>query len=142
MGHAQLLKAEYDLAKTAYAKSIEIRNELGQPSLATEPKAGLIEVGLATDNYDQALLETESLLNLIGTGGTLDGTDDPLRVYYACYMLLKKIEDPRSKAVLQTAKKLLDERVSKFSDESARRMYIENLPWRRALHQAAQFITK
>ena len=68
----------------------------------------------------------------------MDGTDEPLRVYYACYLLLEKKQDPRSKEVLQTAMNLLEAQVSKFKDETARKRYIENIPWRREIRDAAQ----
>jgi tetratricopeptide (TPR) repeat protein len=138
MGHAYLLQNQLQFARTAYRKSLHIRNELGQPSLSMEPLAGLVETYLQADDLDSASLEAESILKFLESGGALDGTDEPLRVYYACYLLLEKKQDPRSKQVLQTAKNLLEERVSKFSDESARRQYIENIPWRRALHAAPQ----
>ena len=46
---------------------------------------------------------------------------------------LEKIKDPRSSLVLQNAKSLMDAQVSKLNTEEARRMFIENVPWRRAL---------
>jgi len=138
MGHAYLLRGEFQTARDVYCKSIDIRNELGQPSLAMEPMAGLIEADLRANKIESAYRETENILNFLEHGGTLDGTDDPLRVYYACYLLLQEKQDPRSKQILQTAKNLLDERVSKFSDETARRQYVDNLPWRRALAEEAQ----
>jgi hypothetical protein len=138
MGHAYLLQNQLEFARTAYRRSIDIRNELGQPSLSMEPMAGLVETYLQACDLDSASQEAEHILNFLESGAALDGTDEPLRVYYACYLLLKKKGDPRSKQVLQTALKLLEERVSKFSDETTRRQYIENIPWRRALKNSAQ----
>ncbi|HKY55052.1 MAG TPA: tetratricopeptide repeat protein, partial [Anaerolineales bacterium] len=138
MGHAYLLQNELEAARTAYHKSIAIRNELNQPSLSMEPTAGLVESYLQAGDLDSASEETEHILNFFESGATLDGTDEPLRVYYACYMFLEKRGDPRSKQVLQAGMKLLEERVSKFSDETTRTQYVENIPWRRALRDAAQ----
>ncbi|HMD82404.1 MAG TPA: tetratricopeptide repeat protein, partial [Anaerolineales bacterium] len=138
MGHAYLLQNQLEFARTAYRRSIDIRNELGQPSLSMEPMAGLVETYLQAGDLASASHEAEHILNFLASGAALDGTDEPLRVYYACYLLLKKKGDPRSKQVLQTALKLLEERVSKFSDETTRRQYIENIPWRRALKNSAQ----
>ena len=136
MGHAYLLQNELEFARTAYLKSLQIRNELDQPSLSMEPLAGLVETYLQAGDLDLAAQQTEKILHFLESGGVLDGTDEPLRVYYACYLYLEKKQDPRSKQVLQTAKNLLEERVSKFSNEMARRRYIENIPWRRALQAA------
>jgi len=35
--------------------------------------------------------------------------------------------------ILEKARQLLDQQVSKFIDEEARRKYNENVPWRRAV---------
>jgi hypothetical protein len=56
-------------------------------------------------------------------------------VYYACYLALKQNQDPRSLAVLQSAGELLETQVSKLRDEKSRRMFIENVPWRLAIHK-------
>ena len=137
MGHAYLLENQLELAQAAYRKSIDIRDELGQASLSMEPRAGLVETYLQAGDLDAASQTTESILDFLKSG-VLDGTDEPLRVYYACYLFLEKKGDTRSKQVLQTAMNLLEERVSKLSDETTRRQYIENIPWRRALQDAAQ----
>ena len=138
MGHAYLLENQLEQAQAAYRKSIDIRDELGQPSLSMEPIAGLVETYLQAGAFDSASEEAEKILNFLASGAALDGTDEPLRVYYVCYLLLKKKHDPRAQQILKTAIKLLEERVSKFSDEITRRQYIENIPWRRALQAAAQ----
>ena len=66
-------------------------------------------------------------------GSNLDGTDEPLRVYYACYRLLEQKGDPRSKQVLQRAKSLLEKQVSNYKDEGDRKRYIESISWRHAI---------
>jgi hypothetical protein len=40
--------------------------------------------------------------------------------------------------VLQAAIQMLESQTSKLKDEQSRSMYIENVPWRRALWYAAQ----
>ena len=138
MGHAYLLQNEFQLAKESYRRSIEIRNELGQPALSMEAIAGLVEVHLMLDDVETASQEAEKILTFFEAGSVLDGTDEPLRVYYACYLLLEKKQDLRSRRILKDAMQLLEAQVSNFSDDNARRRYIENIPWRRALWNAAQ----
>jgi tetratricopeptide (TPR) repeat protein len=138
MGHAYLLQDQIESAQIAYRKSIEIRNELDQPSLAMEPISGLVETYLQVNDLESAAREAEKILQFLDSGSALDGTDEPLRVYYACYQLLEKKQDPRAKHILQTANALLEAQVSKFTDEAVRKRYIENIPWRRAIQVAAQ----
>jgi hypothetical protein len=82
-----------------------------------------------------ALAETEKVLAYLYSGASLEGTEEPLRVYYACYLALKQNQDSRSQAVLQSAGELLETQVSKLRDEKSRRMFIENVPWRLAIHK-------
>jgi predicted ATPase/class 3 adenylate cyclase len=138
MGHAYLLQNELHLAQTTYRKSVHIRDELGQPSLSMEPIAGLVEICLRENNLEAAAHEVEKILKFLESGSALDGTDEPLRVYYACYLFLEKKGDPRTKQILQSAKNLLEAQVSKFSDQAARKRYVENIPWRRAIQVAAK----
>ncbi|MDQ3006374.1 MAG: tetratricopeptide repeat protein, partial [Chloroflexota bacterium] len=138
MGHAYLLHNELEMAQSAYRNSLEIRKELGQPSLSMEPIAGLVETFLLADDLESAAREAEKILTFLESGSTLDGTEEPLRVYYACYRLLEKRQDPRARQILQTAMKLLEAQVSVFNDETARNRYIENIPWRRAIRDTAQ----
>jgi hypothetical protein len=137
MGNAYLLHHQPNRAQTAYRKSLEIRKELGQPSLSMEPIAGLVESFLLANDIESASQEAEKILTFLASGLTLDGTEEPLRVYYACYRLLEKKQDPRARQILQSAVKLLDAQVSALKDETARNRYIENIPWRRAIRDLA-----
>jgi len=136
LGHAYLLTSEFEKAQQAYENSINIWRKLDQPGLAIEPTAGLIQVALKMNNVTTAMLHTEVVLEYLEGGGTLEGTEEPLRIYLACFTTLEKIKDPRSIDILQSAAYLLDAQVSMFSDEEARRMYVQNVPWRLAIQQA------
>ncbi len=138
LGHAYILMERYTNAQKAYQKAIGIRNELNQLALSMEPIAGLIETAMATNDLEMASSEAEKILAYFDGGGSLDGVEEPLRVYYACYQFLIKQRDPRARQVLQTAIQMLETQVSKFKDEQARKLFIENFPWRRALYQASR----
>lgn len=138
MGHAHQLLGDFDLAVTAYQRSIALREKLDQPALAMEPIAGLVETYLAMNDTESALRETEKILLFLKEGSTLDGTDEPIRVYHACYLLLKKKQDLHYRQVLQQAFEILTVQVSNFTDDESRNRYIENIPWRRAIRDAMQ----
>jgi hypothetical protein len=137
-GYALLLMEECAEARKAFQESVTIRMELGQLHLAMEPRAGLVEAALCTSDIAAASLEAEKILSYLAKAGSLDGTEEPLRVYYNCYQYLKQQKDPRAQQVLRAAAQLLQTQVSKFVDEAARRAFIENFPWRQALHKEAQ----
>ena len=138
MGHAYLLQGEYVLAQKVYTGSVEIRNDLDQPSLSMEPIAGLVETYLAMGDTESASREAEKILQFLDNGSTLDGTDEPLRIYHACYLFLKKKQDPRFQQVLQQAITILEDQISNFVDDVSRKGYIENIPWRRAIWDAGR----
>lgn len=135
-GHAYLLLKDFRQAEESFRRSIAIRDELGQPSLRTEPGAGLIETLLLTENHEIAMLETEKILLFLQNGGTLEGTEEPLRVYHACYLALETTKDPRARALLHAAVQLLEAQVSKLRDEGSRQRFVENVSWRAAIRQA------
>ncbi len=136
MGYAYLLQNDPWQAEVAFQKSILIREEMGQPVLKAEPQAGLIQTMLRMDKPDLALSVTETIIPYLQNGDALQGTEEPLRVYYACYLALEKMRDPRAPVVLHSAVQLLETQVSKLRDESSRKRFIENVPWRLALQQA------
>ena len=137
-GHASQLISDYEQALKAYTESISIRSELGQPNMATEPAAGLIETALARNDLPAALRGAENILTHLMNGGTLEGTEEPLRIYFACYQALEKNRDPRSGDLLEKAVEMLNARVSKLRDEESRRLFVEKVPWRLAIQRAWQ----
>jgi len=135
-GYAYLLRNDLVRADDVFRQSMQIREEMGQPGLKTEPAAGLIQVLLLKGENELALTETESVYPILQNSDALQGTEEPLRVYYACFLALEKIQDPRARTVLRSAAQLLETQVSKLRDDDARRMFVENVPWRLAVRQA------
>jgi tetratricopeptide (TPR) repeat protein len=135
-GYAFLLLPDLSRAQEAFEGAMLIRDELGQPGMKLEALAGLIQVFLGKDDVDSALKQTEKILAYLDAGGSLEGAEAPLRVYYACYITLAKKGDPRSQTVLHSAVQLLESQVSKLRSEDSRRQYVENVPWRQAIQRA------
>jgi tetratricopeptide (TPR) repeat protein len=135
IGHAYLLKNEISLARDAFSKSVLIRDELNQTNLVMESQAGLAELALQANDISDAEKRAEIILAHLANNGTLDGTEEPLRIYLAVYQTLKKLKDPRASSILQTAKQILDGQVSMLKDGSSRTMYVQNVPWRKAIRE-------
>lgn len=138
LGYAYLLAKNYENARDFFQESVAIRDGLGQKSLALEPAAGLIQVALEMNDLSTASSETEKILLHLENGGSFEGTEEPLRIYLACYQSLEMLQDPRSITVLQDAVKLLETQVSKLQDAESCRMFIQNVPCRRAIQDAWQ----
>ncbi len=126
LGHA--LAGLGDLAEAAdvYRQALALRRELGQQSLAMESLAGLARVFLAQGDLPQAQAQAEEILRYLETK-TLDGTDEPLRIYLTCYRILRATLDSRAQTVLDMAHRLLQERAAKITDGEMRCSFLENV---------------
>jgi tetratricopeptide (TPR) repeat protein len=136
IGHAFLLTGDFAWAREAFQQSVSIREELGQSGLAVEAVSGLVQAALGAKNLPAALDWTEKILSHLANGGTFEATDSPLRIYHVCYQALETLKDPRAMELLREAASLLDAQVAKILDDEARRMFVENVPWRRAIQEA------
>jgi hypothetical protein len=58
---------------------------------------------------------------------TLDGTEEPFRVYLDCYRVLRANRDTRAGDLLETAHSLLQEQAARIADPNMRRSFLENV---------------
>jgi class 3 adenylate cyclase/tetratricopeptide (TPR) repeat protein len=126
LGHALVGLARLDEARDAYGQALALLQEMGLPHRATEALAGLTRVCLAEGDLSQARAHVQEILSYL-EHGTLDGTEEPARVYLTCYRVLKASGDPCTKNVLEEGYRFLQERAAKISDEEERRSYLENV---------------
>jgi len=126
LGHALAGLRLLTQAGDAYQKSLTLQLELGQQHLAMESLAGLACVFLAQNDLARAQAHIEQVLSHLESD-TLDGTEEPFRVYLTCYRVLRASQDPRAQAILSTAHSLLLERARKIADEEVRRSFLENV---------------
>jgi adenylate cyclase len=132
LGNALVGLGELTEGRAAYQEALDLRRELGQAHLATEPLAGLARVALAQGDLVQAGGYVAQILAHLETG-SLDGTDEPIRIYLTCYRVLRANEDPRADKVLAEAYQLLQGRAAKIEDKELRRSFLENVTANREL---------
>jgi adenylate cyclase len=132
LGHALASLGQLDEADGAYRSALETRDEFGQSPLVAEVQAGLARVALVRNEPADAQNHVEQILSHLQTG-SVDGADEPLRIYLTCYRVLKANGDPRAEDVLDEAHNLLQERAAKIDGESLRRSYLENVAAHREL---------
>ncbi|MBU1877991.1 MAG: tetratricopeptide repeat protein, partial [Chloroflexi bacterium] len=133
-GHALAGLGRLDEAAVAYQRAAAMRRESGEHHLVMEAVAGKARVCLAQGDLAGAQAQVDKILGYLDQeGGTLDGTEEPLRVYLTCYRVLQAQQDPRARAILQTAHRLLQERASRITDEALRRSFLENVPAHREI---------
>lgn len=130
----------WEEAKQALKKSVEIRHELKQLNLATEPMAALIEIALAESALNDVLSEAESIIERLDEDPQLAGPYEPFRVHYILYRFLECRQDSRAVSVLRRASKLLLDRASKISDPDMRKSYLENVIVHKKILETARIL--
>ena len=133
LGHCQYAQRKLDSARQAYSDALAIRQELNQPELASEPAAGLARVALLLEDLPAAVEQINRVVAQIESGGSLLGTDEPLRVYITCYQVLRQASDPRAKDILDTAYRMLQERAAKIPDEKTRHAFMTKIEQHREI---------
>ncbi len=138
IGHCRLAQGEIEAAATAYQEALDIREKFDQPLLATEPLAGLAQTALDAGDLSTARARLNDILAFLDSNGSLEGTDEPMRVYLICYKVLEQTGDPRAREILQTAYDLLQAHAANIQDQSARNAFLENIRVNREILAAWQ----
>jgi tetratricopeptide (TPR) repeat protein len=136
LGHSQLALGRLDEAADSYRTALAIRRELGQPVLATEPLAGLARTAVSAGKLSDARAPTDDILTYLDSSGSLNGTDDPLRVYLSCYLVLAAHRDSRARAILETAHKQLQARADNIRDPNIRQAFLFGVETNRLIGEA------
>jgi tetratricopeptide (TPR) repeat protein len=110
-----------------------LRRELGNPALLVECLAAMAVIYQAAGSIDRSLVAVEEALRLLAAGHSLDGAEEPLRVYLNCYRVLQAQEDERAAAVLKTAVQRLQAQAAKIPDPAARAAFLKNVSWNREI---------
>ncbi len=135
LGHTLAALGDLAGAATAHRDALAIRRAAGEKTRALENLAGLAEIALTAGDLAQAQQHVEEILAHLATG-SVDGAEEPLRIYLACYRVLQASSDPRAADILATAQRLLAERAGRIGDPALRRSYLEKAPVHRALASA------
>ena len=126
LGHALAGLNQLAEASDIYRQAVALRHELGEHFLAMESLAGLARVLLAQGNLAEARTCADDILAYL-QASSLDGTDEPLRIYLTCYQVLSAGQDPRAGEVLTAAYDLLQQWAKKITDEDRRRSLLRNV---------------
>lgn len=124
LGHNLFASEKREEAEQAYQNALQIRRELNQKALATEPLEGKARLAMASGKPALARQYVDEILSILEETENLDGTDDPLQVYFTCYQVLMMGNDARARSLLETAHALLQTRASQIPDEIHRQRFL------------------
>ncbi|MBU1878664.1 MAG: tetratricopeptide repeat protein, partial [Chloroflexi bacterium] len=130
--HALAALSRWPAAADAYGQALTIRQELDQPHLAVEARAGLARVALARGDLAVAVAQVVEIQRYLDDH-PLDGTEEPGRVYWTCYQVWQAVQDPRAPALLEAAYHLLQERSARIGDAGLRRSFLQRVAIHRAI---------
>lgn len=133
LGHALTTLGQYEEAQRAYQEALNIRIDLGQENLSMESLAGLAEVQRITKGAHSAAPQVTEILKFLENGGSLDGIDQPFRIYIVCAKVLLENDRSAGEKLILKAYTLLQKSASKIKDEEARKSYLTNVPCHRDL---------
>lgn len=132
LGHALAALDSLQEAANAYEQALALRRELGEHRRAIGPLAGLAAVYLKQENKTEAQACVEELLPSLKESAPFD-TRELFRIYLTCYCVLRAARDARAPALLETARRLLQEQAAGIEDGRLRRSFLENVPAHRRL---------
>ena len=133
LGHTWLGFENPDNALPLFEKALEYRHGLDQTHHVIEATAAIALTYFAKGDFVNAQKRVDEILDYLTEDGNLEGTWEPLRIYWICIRILKEQGDEHYKELLEDAYKFLQERASRISDKTYRDLYVENVPWHREI---------
>ncbi len=140
LGHALASLNRLAEAAEIYRQAVALRHELGEHFLAMESLAGLARVLMLEGKPAEARVHVDQILAYLQTG-SLEGTDEPLRIYLTCYHVLRAGQASGAQEVLAIAYNLLQQWANRIADEDLRRSFLRNVRVHRQIvdeYQAAR----
>lgn len=131
-------KTYFELGKlrksaNAFKEAIDLRQAMEQNNLVCEPYAGLARISLQTGDLSAALMYVDRIIDYLDQDGSLEGTEEPIRIYLTCFQVLRKADDPRAKKIIEAGYQLLQDRAAGIDKENLRNIFYENIPQNREL---------
>jgi DNA-binding SARP family transcriptional activator/predicted ATPase len=128
-------------AQAAFEQACAGWKAVGHQALAIEARSGLAHVAFQRGNLVQAQKVVDEILSFLAKN-TLEGTDEPFRVYLTCYKTLKANQDSRAFSLLKTAYETLQEQAMKITDQALRISFLNDVAVNRELIKAWQAAEK
>jgi tetratricopeptide (TPR) repeat protein len=134
-GHALAALGRLDEAEERYRASAALFREIGRTTMPYEPLAGLARVALARGDVAAARATVDEIVAHFDSGGSVDGTEDPLWIHLTCHDVLAVAGAPRAREFLERGHALLQQR-SAALDAGERDAFLGNVPTHRRIVDA------
>jgi class 3 adenylate cyclase/tetratricopeptide (TPR) repeat protein len=132
LGQALLAVNRPAEAIETFQRTLDLQTSLSQENRGIESRAGLALASLALGEHQTARRYVDEVLGHLRTKD-LTGTEEPVRVFLACFHVLQANQDPRAPDVLDAGYRFLQGRQSTITDPALRASFLENVPPNRQL---------
>lgn len=133
--HTLSESGDMNRATDFYRHALDLATGLRLPHLVKRAQTGLARVALAQGNLAQAQAPMNEILNYLETT-SLCSIDEIFWIYLSCYRILQANADPRARATLNAAYKLLQEIAARIDDEALRASFLQNVRSNREIIEA------
>jgi class 3 adenylate cyclase/tetratricopeptide (TPR) repeat protein len=120
-----------------YSRSAELQRGLDSVHLEMEAIAGLAYAEAASGNTSDAAVHAARVRDWFMEGGSLDGAEDPFRALAHLWSALAATGAGGDSEVLESARRMLEERAARIPDERDRSGFLRASPCRRILGEEA-----
>lgn len=134
VAHVSAALGDIERAAESYQAAETLLCEVGQSGYALQATAGLADLARVQGNLEGALETARSLQAQFDTIATLFDIE-PIRILLTCYCIFRACDTAGTDDFLSKVYSLLQERALAIEDSQLRRMYLENVPWHRALQE-------
>ncbi|HRT31713.1 MAG TPA: hypothetical protein P5211_04780, partial [Anaerolineae bacterium] len=120
-------------AERGYHQALALRQELPHPGRLLELQVELAALALRRGKSAQALADIAPVLGALENDEALEGAEEPYRVFWLCYEILRANADPRATPLLVRARRQLLTQAACIPDAGLRRAFLENVPAHRQI---------
>lgn len=132
LGHIFCSMEKYAEAATAYQAALALREQLEETFLALETRAGLARLAFTVGDLSLAQEWINPILAHL-ENGTLDGVEEPFRVYLTCYLVLHAAGDSRAEPLVRQMQKELQTQADRITDPTLRSSFLTQVPYHREI---------
>lgn len=133
LGLAESGVGDHEAAHRTLVASSRCYAANGSGHLCAEVDSALARLALKTGDVSRAADLVGPIVERVNSGDQLDGTEDPLRIRWDCYVVLKELDDARAPAWLSASHAALMASAGQLADSRRREQFVHALPHRRRL---------
>lgn len=126
LGHVRSDEKDLDAAQAAYAEALTVLEQLGLRHLEAEARAGLAYVALARGERREMREQSKWLKSYLSEQ-TLDGADEPMRVWLTSWQVLRALKDAEADEFLVKGHAQLTRDAAGIGADETRTRFLENV---------------